>query len=371
MNMHQNNNNEKEFNILFISSLSNATGNQKTAKRIKDYIISIGNNKVVLRCVYSFKNTTDFCTFLDVEKFNLIIGIHAFRSGELLISQTKIPFIIILGGTDMNEHIHDPEKKKIMEVALENSLKIVAFRSTFKDKCLLNFTNINEDKVEIIPPSVPNPNLDNHEYYINDNQDDDDNNFRDILKINPNDSIFILPCGIRAVKNPFYLLDVFDEWYNESDDNVKPYLVIIGPSLDEEYFNRLKIKINETNGIIYHEPVKQKLLHKMIKQSTAVVNSSESEGLSNVLLESMYLQTPIIARDIEGNRCLIKDNETGLLFSNPNEFIEKAKSLIENQNDLKTTLTENAIEYVNKYHSTDKESKQYTNIIGDILENNI
>ena len=46
-----------------------------------------------------------------------------------------------------------------------------------------------------------------------------------------------------------------------------------------------------------------------------MINASDHEGLSHVLAEAMATGTPVLARDIPGNRALVRDGENGRLFA--------------------------------------------------------
>ncbi|MED6259270.1 Glycosyltransferase 1 domain-containing protein 1 [Ataeniobius toweri] len=41
--------------------------------------------------------------------------------------------------------------------------------------------------------------------------------------------VFLLVCGLRRVKDPLYLAEVFSEWHSENHLNI---LIIIGPKVD-------------------------------------------------------------------------------------------------------------------------------------------
>ena len=60
---------------------------------------------------------------------------------------------------------------------------------------------------------------------------------------------------------------------------------------------------------------------------------SITEGLSQTLLESMFMNVPVIATNAAGNPDLIKHNETGLLFENENSkgLAEEITKLITNR----------------------------------------
>ena len=173
------------------------------------------------------------------------------------------------------------------------------------------------------------------------------------------DRVYLLPCGIRPVKDPFYLIDLFNEWF-ESVQNV--YLIIVGPVLDENYFKKLELKIDKSRSVMYHDRISQIDLYFSMLECNGIVNTSESEGLSNTILESMYLRVPVLARNIEGNSNIISHCHSGLLFDSPTEF-QTLADMLENSLDLRTTITETAYRYVRTNHSFANESNNYLHIL--------
>ena len=61
--------------------------------------------------------------------------------------------------------------------------------------------------------------------------------------------------------------------------------------------------------------------------SDIALNTSDSEGLSNSVIEAMRAGLPVIASDVEGNRELIEDGLTGCLFPAGN-YEELAKQIL-------------------------------------------
>ena len=124
-----------------------------------------------------------------------------------------------------------------------------------------------------------------------------------------------------------------------------------------------------------------------IARSLVVVNSSRSEGMSQALLEAMTLQVPVLARDIPGNRAIVQDGVTGLLFSDAQvqnaclstvfyiyihaedffqDFQKKAKLLLKNE-ALRCKLSDNAKTYVTSQHDYEKERKAYIDILQSLV----
>ncbi|KAI6076399.1 glycosyltransferase 1 domain-containing protein 1 [Aix galericulata] len=182
-----------------------------------------------------------------------------------LVSGSRIPFGIIFGGTDINEDIKCEEKRRIMGEVLGEARFL---------KCFVTDIPTNRDNLHV----------------------------------------FLLICGLRRVKDPLYLVDVFSDWHRK-DPSV--HLGIIGPAVDPLFTNEVKEKVKRAPGIHLLQEMPQDDLHAAMKRCFAVVNSSISEGMSAAILEAMDLDTPVLARNIPGNAAIIKHKDTGLLFSDP------------------------------------------------------
>jgi glycosyltransferase involved in cell wall biosynthesis len=60
-----------------------------------------------------------------------------------------------------------------------------------------------------------------------------------------------------------------------------------------------------------------------------VLNCSLSEGgMANSVLEALAFGRAVLASDIEGNRSLIEDGVTGLLFTGPDAFVDQTTRLL-------------------------------------------
>lgn len=82
----------------------------------------------------------------------------------------------------------------------------------------------------------------------------------------------------------------------------------------------------------------------------------------------MLLNVPVIVRDIDGNKEIVKHKETGLLFSNPEECISHVELLL-NDKSLRDNLIQSAGEYVNLDHSLDTERRLYCDVVKSCLNN--
>lgn len=324
------------------------------------------------------------------------------KAGKILLEMHKrfgLNYVIIFGGTDINEDTKDPNKLKIMMEVVEHAYAFVSFHPGLLEICKEKWPNFSTNpklstkNLNIFPaPMIKEASCSDDAksilssvmklYSINHSKS------QSIDLTNHSLELFILPCGLRyvcclnkqidilllfklfgqflshnnnfrPVKDPLFLAKEFSRWHLEKRRNA--LLLIIGTTYVEykDFSDRVKEDVNNFAGVFYHDAVDMPLLFALMLQSVAVVNSSLSEGLSNSLLEAFHFGIPVIARDIEGNRNLIENEKNGLLFSTPSEFVAQAERLL-NDKSLRTKLSEAAKSKVNGLSETENDS--YVNL---------
>uniref|UniRef100_A0A8D0H7F4 Glycosyltransferase 1 domain containing 1 n=1 Tax=Sphenodon punctatus TaxID=8508 RepID=A0A8D0H7F4_SPHPU len=283
----------------------------------------------VLKDAFAHSSPSETANLISAEKFEAALAIHLYKGGQLLRG-SRIPFGIIFGGTDINEDIKHEEKYRVMEEVLEEARFAVAFTEKMKEEAA---THWNFWKYSLTCS---------------------------VSEIHPNDDnlhLFLLICGLRRVKDPLYLVDGFSEWHRKEP---AVHLIIIGPAV-RRYSNCPRF-ISRADGVHLLQEIPQEDLHAVVKQCFAVVNSSISEGMSSAILEAMDLDVLVLARNIPGNAAIIKHKDTGLLFSDPQEFVQLSKSLMSDP-ALEREIVRRAKDYVKKHHSWEDERRTYQTLV--------
>ncbi|XP_075689536.1 glycosyltransferase 1 domain-containing protein 1 isoform X3 [Rhinoderma darwinii] len=316
--------------ILFLACLRANTGNSTTADRIKSHLEAAGH-ECELRDSAGLQCPLEVAKLVSQRKFDAGLAIHVYKAGRFLLAN-RIPFGVIFGGTDINEDVKNEEKYRVMRAVLEDARFAVAFTNKMK-KVAEKLWPQAISKIHIQPQGM--------------------------LQIPGKTHIFLLICGLRRVKDPLYLVEAFAEWH-ERESSI--CLAIIGPMVDPLFTNEVKVQLHNVDGVHLIEEIPQADLQALIKRSFAVVNSSLSEGMSAAILEAMDLEVPVLARNIPGNAAIIRHEHTGLLFSNPKEFVKLAKRLM-SEPDLKRKITNNAKNYISAHHSWELERKTYQNLV--------
>ncbi|XP_015679100.1 glycosyltransferase 1 domain-containing protein 1 [Protobothrops mucrosquamatus] len=306
------------------------TGNGTTARRIQDHLQAAGH-LCLLRDTSDYESPLAISNLISSEKLEAALGIHLFKAGRLL-QGSPVPFGIIFGGTDVNEDAKSEEKAPIMEKVLDEPQ--IRNKICVQAQGIVSLPNRQHNWTEFLQRAG-------------------------IVQDEQNLYIFLLICGLRRVKDPLYLLDVFSEWHQEDS---RVHLIIIGPAADPTFAKEVEEKVKRAAGVHLLPAIRQEDLHAVMENCFAVVNSSVSEGMSAAILEAMDLNVPVLARNIPGNAAVIVHQTTGLLYSTPQEFVQLARTLIKDPL-LHKEIIRKAHEYVLKHHSWEKERKVYQNLV--------
>ncbi|KAM9621620.1 glycosyltransferase 1 domain-containing protein 1 isoform 2-T2 [Trichechus inunguis] len=132
--------------------------------------------------------------------------------------------------------------------------------------------------------------------------------------------------------------------------------------VDPVFTREVKAKVKRSAGVRLLGEMPREDLHAAVKNCFAVVNSSVSEGMSAAILEAMDLEVPVLARNIPGNSAVVKHEVTGLLFSDPQEFVQLAKRLVSDP-ALEREMVANGREYVRRHHSWQAECVTYQRLV--------
>ncbi|NXC09707.1 GL1D1 protein, partial [Orthonyx spaldingii] len=304
----------------------------------------------VLKDAFMYEGPTEIANLTFTDQFDAALAIHLYKGGRLL-QGSKIPFGIIFGGTDVNEDVKCKEKLQVMGAVLEEARFAVAFTVEMKELAAAQWPDARK-KIYVQTQGIqttPSETFDWYRFLQN----------ADIPTDTDSLHLFLLICGLRRVKDPLYLVDVFSDWHRK-DPSV--HLGIIGPAVDPLYTSEVKEKVKRAPGVHLLQELPQEELHAAVRRCFAVVNSSTSEGMSAAVLEAMDLDIPVLARNIPGNAAIIKHKETGLLFSTPQEFVVLSKSLM-NDPVMEKEIITRAKDYVKKHHSWEGERKTYQNLV--------
>src|SRR5215470_13484732 len=275
-----------------------ASGADTTIRRIADWLSASGHP---MSLVHEPADPGELARVARGHGVLALVGTHALHSGRPFLD-VGLPYVLVLGGTDLNEYALEPEYYALMTEAVEGAAGLVAFNEDFVRRCRSLWPQA-ADKVRLIPQSVrTSPSA----YSL-----------RRALGVDRDAKLLLQPSGLRPVKDPLFVVDAVKRWHEE-DPRIR--LVIAGVSYDEDFEGIVLRRCGSGPAVRYVGPLAREDLHAAMIEASAVLNTSLSECSPNSLLEAMDLGCPVVVRDIPGNTCLVEDGVTGLVFADPDGF---------------------------------------------------
>lgn len=317
------------------------SGGHTTMTRIAGQLDAAGHTVVVIPQPGS---APALRRLIDLHAADLVIGTHAYLAGRLFLD-APVPTVIAFGGTDLNEYAHDPAAAATMTTAVGQAAALVAFTPDFVRRAVELWPSARE-RLHLIPQSVacePEPHY----------------SFPAELGLGAQDVILLLPAGLRPVKDPLLLMNAVQQWHRE-DPRIR--LVISGIGYDPDFTELVLRRCARAPGVDYVGLLSRPRLHAAMLASAVVLNTSLSECMPNAVLEAMRLGRAVLVRDVPGNTCLVRPEETGLLFGDPAGFRRQAARLIDDP-DLRDRLGRQARAYAGRTHAPQHEQQSYDRLV--------
>ncbi len=324
-------------------------GNSVTVRRIEKYLKASGCEVEI----FALDIVTAEDTLKGVRRFapDIVHSFHAFAGGRIarLISETvNLPYLITLTGSDVYEALQDSRREETV-AALDGAAALVTFHKSIKFR-LLESLPLLEGKICVIAQGVevPGSNYLHHDDY----------------RPTEEAKVILLPAGLRPVKNVTFAPPLLAKLYARG---IPLYFVLVGPVLHGGYTAEVLAEYEQFPFAHYFGEVGHDAIGWYFNQADIVLNTSCFEGgMANTLLEAMAMGKPVLASNIEGNRSVIKDFITGLLYQGEADFLEKIERLILDVT-LREKLGKNGKRFVLKNFMPEKEAASYLKLYARIL----
>jgi len=261
---------------------------------------------------------------------------------------TNRPLVTTLRGDDVNNAKASLVNRLFLKIALAFSRRIVTVSDDLREQLIHTF-NIPTDKILTIPNGV-------NDAFFKIGQ-------RVKLK-EENQKLTLITVGsIIPRKNIAFIIKAL----SKLPEHI--HFKIIGDGSEKENLLTLTKELKLDHRINFLGDQDPESIPDLLGEYDIFVLCSLSEGRSNALYEAMASGKAIIASDIPGNRELISDGDTGLIYTSNSEpdFINLVKKL-DNQRTLICSLGRNAYRWMikNKYTWNASEEK-YSALFQEIL----
>ncbi|MDE2485379.1 MAG: glycosyltransferase family 4 protein [candidate division NC10 bacterium] len=326
-------------------------GNSITVQRIESGLRDQG---VVVR-VWSLEDGLspgEILQALDAFAPDLVHGFHVSASGRIATDaafRLGIPSILSVTGTDANTDLFDPHRRTEVIDVLRRATRIVVFHDVMRVKLVNELPEV-AHRIRVIGQTV--------------RCQEAPFDLRRHLGLTRDDLIFLIPAGIRYVKNVTFCLKPLDA-LRVQYPQIKA--VFVGPIIEAAEGARLEELLRDYPWAFYLGPVPHEQICAMLTSVDVVINSSLSEGgMANSILEAMSRGRAVLASDIDGNRSVVRDGIDGLLFASEAEFADKAERLIR-EPSLRHQLGRNGEEKIEREFSGEREIHDYLRLYQEAI----
>jgi L-malate glycosyltransferase len=271
-------------------------------------------------------------------------GYHGGRMAHALAQELGIPYLVTLTGTDVYQALDD-HRSFDTHAALRGAVHLVAFHAYVKRRLAEHLPSL-EERTVVIPQGVELPAL------------------PAAGASGGETCTFLLPAGLRPVKNVLFPLQPLANLHA-----VHPgiRLLLVGPVLDAAYAAEVMEALERYPFARYLGTVGHDAMGDLYRAADVVLNSSLIEGgMANSVLEALAYGKALLVTDIEGNRSIIKDCATGLLYRDAAEFYRKAEHLVTDA-PLREKLGNNGRTLVRDKYPPEREAHSYLGLYQSIL----
>jgi glycosyltransferase involved in cell wall biosynthesis len=244
----------------------------------------------------------------------LVHAFHAYRVGPVALHvarRMEVPLVVTLTGTDANHDLFDPDRAAVVRQVLETAAAVVVFHASVAERIATVLPDL-AARLVVIPQAAA---LSASEPF----------DLGAHWALPAERTLFVLPAGIRMVKRPRLPLAPLDRLVRRRPD---VRLLYAGPVLDPEEGEMLLCALDGRPWARHVGAVPHAQMGSLLAQADVVLNCSMSEGgMANSVLEALALGRAVLASDIAGNRSLVEDGVTGLLFHDQHDFEGAAERL--------------------------------------------
>ena len=325
-------------------------GNAITAARIRTGMENLGWQVNI----YSLENRRQAICNLKREAvqggYGMIHGFHAAHISKIFSEIPELrqrPLLLTMTGTDLHS-LRMEKNTEMISAALDLASAVTVFNSS-EVSFLSRICPAWAEKITVIPQGVV---LQNGRTLT-----------REELGMSEKEFIFILPSGLRAIKDIDMAVDGINI-INESGYRAK--LLIVGPAIELNYTDRLIRRFNLNPEIKYLGAIDHIDMKPLLLLTDVVINCSQSEGQPQALLEAMSLGKPCILTPVPGNINLVENYQEGIYVQNAKEMALAMEFYLKEPAQIKT-MGQAAQELVAKQFSAHTEIAAYNTLYQQII----
>jgi len=249
---------------------------------------------------------------LATARYSLAHGFHGLHFARVLEKEPglyRLPLVLTMTGTDINLDLAGVDRDLVLQ-SMRSVQRIILFNQQFEMEIAAAYPEF-QPKLLSIPQGVQ--------------LEDSPVISRQELGLQDKDFVFILPSGLRKVKNIDLALDALSGLWSEYK---QVRLLIMGAAIEEEYSANILQRIQDMTWVSYLGEIPHNQVKSYYQLADVVLNTSVSEGQPQAALEAMSLSIPAILAAVPGNIGIIEHGIQGFYAGNSYELLEASRRLI-------------------------------------------
>lgn len=311
--------------VLLLSPLLGGGGNATSARRLARHL---GAEGVAARLLEV--SAPDFpgrlAAALRSFRPDLVHALHARKGGAAWLDHAlpgDPPLVVSLTGTEIHRDLGDPSLAPRVLGALREARLVLSSGGALLASAVAVVPSLS-GRSAVVPKGVDLP------------PRDPGFDLRRAAGLPRNAFVFLLPAGLREVKDPLFALEPLSR-LRRGDPRVA--FVHCGESLDPSLEEALRARAAAEPWVRTLGAVPYRRMGSVYAGASVVLNTSRSEGYANVLPEAMAAGRPLLAADIPANAETVVRGRTGLLYraGDADSFLRAAGRLLRN-GDLRRRL---------------------------------
>ena len=217
----------------------------------------------------------------------------------LLAKELGVPYFVQVLGSDINDYSQYYFRRKMIVHTLNNAIQVISVSQALKYK--LVEIGVRENQVAVVYDGV-----DKNIFHPVDK-----NTARKKLCLDENEKHILFVGNLKPVKGLNFLIPAFKHLVDNYQEKVK--LHVIGFGVLQPVLEEMTAKFNLSNQVNFLGEKDHAEIALWMNASNLLVLPSLSEGVPNVILESLACGTPVITTDVGGIPEVIVSGELGLM----------------------------------------------------------
>jgi glutathione synthase/RimK-type ligase-like ATP-grasp enzyme/glycosyltransferase involved in cell wall biosynthesis len=228
--------------------------------------------------------------------------LQAWRCGPIAArigAETGKPIVLSFRGTDAEEALDDPDRAPVIGAAVQRARVVTGLTAHQIERVRTRFPQM-PTRAFVVPHGVDVQLV--------------GNDVQSRLGLTGNHPTVVHVAGVRRVKGFPWAFEVVDALRERVPDL---RYIMIGELLEADLAQPLAQFLATRSWAHHFAHLSHDDALALMATATATLHTSEREGLSNALLESLALGVPPIAYDIPATRVAVEHGVDGMLFQTP------------------------------------------------------